>query len=301
MTTLTDVANIVDLDGRDWAHVSRTFQALRFDFAVRTDSVEVGRQLETVFGGFAPATGAGTTYSLIDEGESIQHRYRIYCDDTLLSQATTLSWSIAVLLQNVNQQVISRSSADLVLLHAAGAERNGVGVVLPAPMECGKTTTVSGLLRRGFRYLTDEAVAIDPATLLVQPFPKALSIDRGSWPVLPDFEPPPPRLVLDQWQVPPSAIRPDLVSGPVLPRLFVLPRYQAGVRTALEPLSRAKTLMALVECTFEFPGQPRRNLETLGRVLAGCDCYRLDIGNLDQAVDLISGLVDDVTMEERTA
>ena len=49
-------------------------------------------------------------------------------------------------------------------------------------MESGKTTLVAGLVLAGLRYLTDEAVAIRPADGGITPFPKALSVDHGSWP-----------------------------------------------------------------------------------------------------------------------
>ena len=44
-------------------------------------------------------------------------------------------------------------------------------------MESGKTTLTAGLVRAGFDYLSDEAVAFDWDTLDIVPYAKPLSID----------------------------------------------------------------------------------------------------------------------------
>ena len=76
-----------------------------------------------------------------------------------------------------------------VVCHAGGVARDGSGVMLPAEPESGKTTLTAGLVRHGFDYLTDEGVAFRPGTNIVEPYPKPLSIDVGSWPLFPEFEP----------------------------------------------------------------------------------------------------------------
>ena len=76
-----------------------------------------------------------------------------------------------------------------MLVHAGAVEWDGHAALFPAPMESGKTTLVAGLVRAGARYLSDEAAAIDPETLLVHPFPKSLTIGAGSWEVLADLAP----------------------------------------------------------------------------------------------------------------
>ena len=182
-------------------------------------------------------------------------------------------------------------------MHAAGAVRDGVAVLLPAPMEHGKTTTVAGLLRAGYDYLTDEVVAVEPSSLLVHAFPKPLSLDRGSWPVLPELEPP-VRLTEDQWQVPASALG-AATSPPVRAGLVIVPGYRPGAATELVPLSRPEALVLLAESCFDFRTRPERDLPVLGRLLAGTSCFRLQIGDLDEAVALVDGAVRDVA--ERAA
>jgi hypothetical protein len=165
-------------------------------------------------------------------------------------------------------------------------------MLLPAPQESGKTTTVSGLVRAGFGYLTDEAAAIEPDTLRIRPFAKALSIDRGSWEVLPELRPAHADVVTGQWQVPASRLRSGAVAAPTRPGLVVTPRYRAGSTTALTRITRADMLVVLADATFAFHANPGRNLEVLGRVVTDCACFRLTIGDLGHAVDLLLGLSD---------
>jgi hypothetical protein len=67
---------------------------------------------------------------------------------------------------------------DFLILHA-GAVTGGDGtVLLPAPPDTGKSSTVAALLQQGFGYLSDEAAPVDPITGRVYPFPKRLALDQ---------------------------------------------------------------------------------------------------------------------------
>lgn len=281
------------LDGRTWSWTSPAYRALRHSFRVRSDDPTVADYLEEVFAALRTDQPAQATYSLLDRRPSTGAAFALYCDDERIALTGTRSPALATLLWHVNKEVVRRTAAPYVQWHAAAAVRDGVCVVLPAPMESGKTTTVAGLLLAGYQYLTDEAVAIHGDSLLVEPFPKALSVDRGSWCVLAELK---PRLrpVQDQWQVPPARVRPDVVALPTQPRLVVLPRYRPDARTRLEPLRRSHALTQVAQSSFGFAEDPGRNLDVAARVLAACDCYELTIGDLATAVSLIDGLVDRV-------
>jgi hypothetical protein len=106
-----------------------------------------------------------------------------------------------------------------------------MGLVFAGVMEAGKTTLVAGLVRAGFGYLTDEAGAIERETLLIQPYPKPLSLEPGSWPLFPELEPQ-ADLATDEykayeWQVPTAAIRPGAL-GRSPGRRRRLPPPQSG-------------------------------------------------------------------------
>jgi hypothetical protein len=268
------------------------FRAVDHAFDVTTNHLETRRYLDEIFSDLAYAAPQPDRYRLLDTGAaSLNHRYVLLHGEDLIAATSWLDRALAVLLWHVNQQVVRRSASRHVLVHAAAATTvDGPAVMLPAPAESGKSTTVAGLVQAGFGYLTDEVVAIDPITLAAQPYAKPLSIDRGSWQVLARLRPWHADRISGQWQVPAGRIRPGAVSGPAPVRLVVAPAYRRGAVTTLQPVSRGQMLLTLADSTFAFREAPERNLRVLARLLAGCDCYRLTVGDLDEAVRLVSTL-----------
>lgn len=66
------------------------------------------------------------------------------------------------------------------LVHASVASQNDQGIILSADSSHGKTTLVLELVRRGFRFLSDEMAALGRADHLVHPFPRCLRIRPGT-------------------------------------------------------------------------------------------------------------------------
>ena len=91
-----------------------------------------------------------------------------------------------LVIQNLNRLVASTWTG--AVCHAGAVAHEGNGVLFPADPESGKTTLTCGLVRAGFSYLSDEAVAFRPGTSVIEPYPKPLSLDRGSWFLFPDLE-----------------------------------------------------------------------------------------------------------------
>lgn len=54
-------------------------------------------------------------------------------------------------------------------LHASAVATDAGAIVIAGDSGAGKSTTARALLRRGCRFLSDDLVRLDPATLLVQP------------------------------------------------------------------------------------------------------------------------------------
>ena len=302
--------DLVDRPLPEAPYRTRRRRALEHVFEVVTNDVTVRDYLDEVLIGFAQAAaGEAAVHELLDlvptapastaatpadheRNDQPEWRYVVRYDGETVVATGVLDIAITVLLWHVNAEVIRRSTECYPLVHAGGVVSDGLAVMLPAPPESGKTTTVAGLLRAGFDYLTDEAVAIDPVDLLAQPYPKALSVDAGSWEVLADLRPPHADQISGQWHVPPTMVRPDAVAGSAPVRFVVTPSYQAGATTRLEPISRAASLMVLADSTFNFQHDPRRNLGILRRLVHGADCFRLTIGDLDAAVRLVTELVE---------
>jgi hypothetical protein len=284
------------LDGIAWSHVTAPRRALGFDFGVRVMDPVLGSYLEQILVQEKHDGPPLHLYSVVDRGAGRPGRFPIYFDGDRAVTLKTPGFALSYLLWHINQNVVEHTT-DLLLFHASAVERDGVAVLFPAPMESGKTTLAAGLVRAGFRYLTDEAVAIDPETLLVQPYPKALSVDPGSWEVLADLRPKVPdevRAYLGaQWHVRPADIRPDAVAPPCAARFVIAPRYERGAATSLRRIRPAEALSVLAENSFNLARHGARGFAALGRAVQGCVGYRLTVGDLGEACRLVSDLVDE--------
>ena len=94
-----------------------------------------------------------------------------------------------------------------------------------------------------------------------------------------------------QWQVPATAIRPEALADPCPVVAVVFPRYQAGADTALVPVGRGEALVELAKNTFRFKERGAPELDLLAELARSVECYRLTMGELDGAVDLVAGLL----------
>jgi len=80
-------------------------------------------------------------------------------------------WAYAFILSNIIARVRSHC-----LIHAGVVAWEGQGVILPADSSYGKTTLVLELVRRGFRFLSDEMAALGRADRCVYPFSRSLRV-----------------------------------------------------------------------------------------------------------------------------
>jgi hypothetical protein len=288
-------AALTRLDARSWSRVTHPYRALDLRFAVRMVGDDLADYLEPLLAPLASEEPARHLYSVVDHGERFKHRYAVYFDGQHVIRTPDEAQALDYLLWHLNRAVVAESDRYL-LLHAAVAAFDGSAILLPAPMDSGKTTLVAGLAQRGFGYLTDEAAAINPMTLDVDPYPKPLAIDSGSWDVLEHLR---PRLddrfsryAEAKWYVAPDSLRRGAVAGPCPASLVVSPRYEAGAATTMERISRAEAVLMLAENAFNFPSHKGKGLDTLAEVVRRCDCYRLTIGSLDDACDEVMNVVE---------
>ena len=193
----------------------------------------------------------------------------------------------------LNRVAVERCT-DLAL-HAGGLEHDGVGLLLPAASESGKSTLTAGLVRAGLRYLSDEAVPIGWDTALARPYPKPISLDPGAFALFPEWTPEfgighDPHAAA-QGHIAPGSARPDAVGAPCPIGFVVFPQYLPGAATRLEPVSKGTALLELCKNTFRFNQHGRRALDHLAPIASDAACLRLIMGDLAPAVDLLLSLL----------
>ncbi|MFI5047441.1 MAG: hypothetical protein ACHQIG_10300 [Acidimicrobiia bacterium] len=275
---------------------TRPFDALGWSFVVVSDDDRIVEYVTELYAGLADLESEGIVHEYRIE-ESAPGEHDLTVDGERLGADGDPSALVATLVHDVNRRAID--TTELLAVHAGGVVGAEGAVVLPAHMEAGKTTLTAGLVRAGFGYLTDEAVAFDWDTLDITAYAKPLSIDPGAWTLFPELEPGAPfegtGYKANQWQVPAGAIGAAATTKRAHARYVVFPRYRADARTELEPIGRAEAVVELARNTFHFRTHGRRALDALARLVPSLDCYRMDVGDLGTAVALIGDLAGGTT------
>jgi hypothetical protein len=282
-------------DSIDLPHVSGRFLAVHYDFGIRTNDARLASYFDRSLRSFAAGGTPSRWYSVVVDSRSTEERYRIYLDDEGLLAAPDAEVVARYVVWHVNHALI-RASSDHVLVHAAGATSGGRALALPGEMNAGKTTLVAGLVMAGFGFLTDEIVALNMDTGLIDPYPRPLNIGSGSWEVLAELRPadrdeaePIPR---DMWHVDPSTIRPDAVAESAPLGFVMAPRFEKGTITRLEPLSRPEAVELLHRNTFNRHRLGSAGIRALISAVRQAQCSRLISGDLASAVATVRRFVE---------
>lgn len=285
----------------EWAWRSGPCAALEHRFELLVEPPGLGPQLGMLVAPFRTRTELEpprhVRYTVRSDGTA-DLPFNLYVDDEHLMGSASARALTGMLTWHLNRSAIDASADKHVLLHASAATRAGMTVILPADMESGKTTTVAGLLRSGFDYITDEAVAIDPDTGRITPFPKLLSFDPGSWPLFPQCRPTTDDR-LQQWHVDPRQLGARTIRTSASPPRFVIfPRYVKGADTSITPVARAEAVVEMARMSFHFSRHARRNLEVVQRVTGQATLARLVIGSLEGAVEAVEELISQRLLED---
>jgi hypothetical protein len=293
---VTPVLNRLDAAcrGADW-HDSARFRCLGFEFTVRSNDAWLVDHVSALYAA-CRAPGTPKHSFILRRHGARPSAVTVYRDGRAVRRHAAAGLAVAHLAWEVNRGVVQHADGRL-LLHAAAAERDGTVVLLTGPAGTGKSTLVAALVAAGLRYVTDEVVAIDCHTGLIETYPKPIGLGRGV--VVSDSVFGPGRdgefldLGLDEVLVPPQSIRTDTVApAGGIPRVVVLPRYRPDAPTAARPVSRAEALVALAEQAFNFRELSPGALDVVARVVRASRCYRLEFGDLASARDVTLDLLE---------
>ncbi|MEM7141885.1 MAG: PqqD family peptide modification chaperone [Actinomycetota bacterium] len=188
------------------------------------------------------------------------------------------------------------SVPDHLVFHAGAVEANGRAVVLPAASNHGKSTLTTALVRHGFGYLSDEAAAIG-SDGSVRPYPKAVALDPGSFPLFPDLAPSADvtglgrTVACREWHVDPSRL--GSVAAPTPVAAIVCPHWRAGASTRIAPIDPAEALHLLLGEAFDFSAGGQTVFDRLVRLVDEVPAFRLGYSDLDEAVHAVRTVLVD--------
>lgn len=193
---------------------------------------------------------------------------------------------------------VSSHCHQYLIVHAAVLERDGRALVLPAPSGSGKSTLCAALVfSGGWRLLSDEMALLDPASGQLVPLPRPLSLKNDSIDLIRALA---PAAVFGE-EVHETVkgrivhVRPPVdavaqAARPALPGWVILPRFVAGAPAQLEPLSRARGFIALVDNSFNYEVHGRRGFAALAGVMDRSAAFTFSYANLGEAVAILGRL-----------
>jgi HprK-related kinase A len=193
---------------------------------------------------------------------------------------------------------VSSHCDQYLMLRAAVLERSGRALILPGASRSGKSTLCAGLVfGGGWRLLSDDLALIEPASGAVVPLPRPLSLANDSIDVVRQFA---PAAVFGCVELVPVKGRAAHVRPPdesvlranerALPAWVVVPRYVPDIGARLEPLSRARAFMALVDHAFNYNLHGRNGFSTLAALIDRSECHAFNYSSLGEAVAVFDRL-----------
>jgi hypothetical protein len=272
------------------------YVGLGYRFDVVADNGTPAQDLERVMAALAtsasPAAAAPADhhFRLRRVGPGDEPLIAVDLDGRTVRDSVSHHDALVALMTEVNLGAVA-SRPDHLVLHAAAVSREGHGLVLPGPPGAGKTTLAAGLIAAGFTYLTDEAAAIDPLALRIDPYPKPLSVGPGSFEALRHLLAGPGAATAHTRLVPADDLRPGATGSRVPARFIVFPTYRGGADTVLTPIPRAEALVELANNSFNFVRHGGAWLDLLAQFVRGCTCLTLTVGDLERACQLLEQLV----------
>lgn len=187
-----------------------------------------------------------------------------------------------------------------LLLHAGVLEHAGVGVLLVAGSGAGKSTLTAALGLRGFRILSDEFGIVRMRDRMLLPLAKPVALKNRSidlmraWSDRAAFGP----LFEDTHKGAVAHLALPRLSAlqrhqPARPGVILFPTWQIGEAVSLTRVLPARALLELACNSFNYARLGRAAFDAACDLVAGCDCYRLTYGRLDEVVPAIAALCAD--------
>ena len=182
-----------------------------------------------------------------------------------------------------------------LLLHASAVERDGLVLVMTGQSGSGKSTLSALLGSRGWRFLGDEFVLLDPATGGVAPFPRLISLKNEAIGAMQAAQPDArfgPLLAGTpkgdiRHMVPPSEAIARMGQGG-MPALLLFPRY--GYPGAVREVAPGETFMRLTQASTNYVALGEAGFTTLTRFVKSVPSRAIDYQSGEEAIALVEKL-----------
>ena len=282
-----------ELDRRRWSFTSPRYRVVDLDFGIRSDDAATASFLALLLEPFVVPGEPPCWYSILDLGSHRSYRFGVYLGSRRVLAPPDADLLVRLFLWYLNQRVMDETRS-FAVAHAGVVSLAGQAVVIPGRANAGKSTLVAALVVSGFDYLSDEAALFDPRTGHVAPYPRALSVEAGSLPLLPWLQPGshPGYDARAQWFVPAGRLPGRVRRDPCPAAAVVFPSVRPGGDTRLIPLSRGTAVKRLAEEATNLDKVGVFGFRALVSAVRGATNWELELDGVAIATQLIRGLLD---------
>lgn len=183
--------------------------------------------------------------------------------------------------------------------HAAGVEKNGVMVILPAPPGSGKSTLSAALMQHGWRLFSDEILMLEPATARAIPIGRPVNLKNDSIDLLQQIFP--QAELTEKFYdtskgivalMKPTADTALRVSVGAMPTHIITPRYVPGRKLNVRACRKSAALMELIGNSFNYHMLGKSGFDAACRLVDQCDCLTLEYSRFEEVFAFFDGLCE---------
>lgn len=178
-------------------------------------------------------------------------------------------------------QVLIQARPDLLWFHAGAVASGEHAMLLPGARGQGKSTLVTGLCARGWTYLSDDVVPLNPTSSCVVPFP--LTPARREFPG---------QEMPADWLRAPTKVEVSVTPGSICQEAvpagaLVFPSYAVGAPAELSPCSPAQAVVQLLQHCWNFSSHREAAVRYLCDLVERVPSFHLSFSDGDLAVELL--------------
>jgi hypothetical protein len=179
------------------------------------------------------------------------------------------------------------AASPLLCMHAGVVSGPRGLLTFPGFSGLGKTTLTAALVRAGFGYVSDEALAVDRGTGQVSPFARPLGLSAEVWPMFDGLLGPPPPAGTEGLARPAALGTVDTRGGTV--RDIILATRVASGSASVEAAPRAEAVRVLLTRAFNHYADPAASFRAVVGLVRGARVWQV---RYSQAPELAAVLAD---------
>ncbi|WP_373487042.1 HprK-related kinase A [Blastomonas sp.] len=183
-----------------------------------------------------------------------------------------------------------------LLLHASAVSRGGHAVVMTGVSGAGKSTLSALLGERGWRFLGDEFVLLDPETGMIVPFPRPISLKNEAIPFMQREVNDDERFGPVMTDTPKGTIRHlrprseavALMARQTRPALLLFPRF--GEPRAIRRVDEAESFVRLTQASTNYVALGEGGFDALTGFVKGVTARAIDYATGEEGVEMVERL-----------